>query len=390
MKQYLSINFPFLHQLRLIFLIALCFLGFTLSAQNVGIGTNAPMRKLSVVGSVMIDQNNQATGLLDSAALVFGTTGVGITAKKTPGPGQAGLSLWTNGFERFNIGANGNIGFGGPYSISYKYRLYGGDMMSDGSIISAEGLVGIGNSAIGGSADNSFKFRVYENTLLNTLQTESGVTVGGTYDPAYKLRVVGGDTRFGGDMHATGNVAFGTTPDAVYRLRVHDGHTFLGGNLRTTGNTALGGTIDDAYRLRVWDGNSRFGGNVLVTGATTTTDLTVENDLTIGGKGSVKSNGPSSLRIGFDQKSVSALIPGNDGISVVANITDFAGGDDDVRVLVSHVDFLNSNAMLSNNVHILVINVDAAANTATIKIRNLGNNDAYFSAVIYLATIAKD
>lgn len=52
-------------------------------AQSFGIGTATPIKKLSLTGSVMVDQNSHNNGLLDSAALVFGNAGrAGITSRQ--------------------------------------------------------------------------------------------------------------------------------------------------------------------------------------------------------------------------------------------------------------------------------------------------------------------
>lgn len=372
------------------FLFLSIVLGNGVFAQNVGIGTNSPLRKFSVAGSILLDQLNQATGSLDSTALLFGTGGVGITSKKTGGVGQHGLALWTNGLERLSIAANGNIGIGGPALTSFKLRVGGGDVTVDDGLYVNESIYAYGNSAIGGDVDPGFKFRVHGSTKLNTMETSSNVTIGGELDPNYRLRVVNGDTRFGGDMHATGNVGFGAGPDSDYRMRVIGGNSFLGGDLRTTGNTSLGGEVDPAFRLRVWGGNSRFGGDVLVVGTTNTENLEVNNTVTINGKGSVRSNGPSHLRVGFDQRTVDLFLNGNEAITVNANITDFSGSNADVRVFLSQVEFLPGNSMWASNLHVLVLTVDNSENTVALRIRNLSNTSATLKATIYLTTIAKD
>lgn len=374
---------------------------FQTAAQNIGIGTNNPTRKLSVNGTVMVDHGNQNNGTLDSAALLFGTGGAGITSKKSAGVGNQGLNLWTNGLPRFIIAANGNIGIAGEPNTLYKLRVYGGHVGIDSSLYVQRSLYAYGNSAIGGDIDPDFKFRVNGNSRFTALQTSGNVTIGGTLDNTYRLRVVGGNSRFGGDMYATGYVAFGGDVDPDYRLRVWDGDSRFGGNMHATGNVAFGGLPDNNFRLRVHSGSSYFGGPVQIAshlntnsiGAAGTIDalnIAVSNTLTIGGNGSVRSNGPSPLRIGFDSKTVDVFLAGGGMVAVTANITAFSGGNDDVRVFVSQIKANAGNNLAFANLHIAVTDIDAAANTCSLSIKNMSNLNSTLSATIYLTTIAKN
>ena len=321
-----------------------------INAQRVGIGTTNPLRKLAVTGSIMVDQNSNNIGTLDSAALVFGIGGqAGISSRQLGGDPQS-LTFWTNGIPYMNLSSQGDLGVGG--SANGSYRLW----------------VRSGHARISGNA-----------YVDGEMAAEGSGAFGGVVTPEYRLRVWAGDTRLGGDMHATGNVAFGTTPNPTYRLLVQNGSSFLDGPLRVTGNMSVNGMVDDNFKLRVYGGNSRFGGDVEITG-----------DVTIGGKSSVRSNGTSPLRVSFDKKTVNVPLGANGGLTVTADIADFSGDNDDVRVSVSQIDLEPGNTMFLDNLLVHIIAVDAAANTCQIRLVNRSNAAVTLSATIYLTTIAKN
>lgn len=355
--------------LRQVLTLSFLFGLFTATAQNVGIGTNNPQRKLTVNGSVMVDQGNQNDGTLDTSALVFGTFGgTGINSRKI-GSGSHGLSFWTNGVANMNLSAGGNLGIGGS-SAAQRLRVYGQGYFEGN--LSTEG----------------------------TFQALNYAAIGGNPDPAFRLRVYDGATRFGGDMHATGNVAIGGEVDNNFRLRVIGGNSRFGGDLYATGNVAFGGDVDDAFRLRVYNGNSRFGGNVEVTGSATAASMSVDNavsagsvstgSLTIGGKGSVRSDGNSPLRIGFTQKTVNVAINANSEVSVVADIADFSGDNDDVRVFVSQIVIDPTSSPYWQRMNIMVSGVNATNDTCLLWIHNSTGVSVVMKGTIYLTTIAKN
>ena len=335
------------------------------SAQNVGIGTVAPQKKLTVNGSIMLDQGNQNNGTLDTAALLFGNAGnVGINSRKI-GSGANGLSFWTGGLPNLNIASNGNIGIGGDASAVHKLRVYNGASYFEGNVHSEGSLTAQNWSAIGGALD-----------------------------PAYRLRVYDGHTRFGGDMHATGNVTVGGDLDPTYRFRVIGGNSRFGGDLYATGNAAIGGDVDPAWRFRVWGGNSRFGGDVQVTGDLSTSGLTASsistNSMTIDGKGSVRSAGPSPLRIGFSQVTVNEALGVNGTVAVLANITDFSGDNDDVRVFVNQT--LSDIGGSLNWIHMGISLATPNPNTdqVLVWIHNRSGQAGLLKGTIYLTVIAKN
>jgi cytoskeletal protein CcmA (bactofilin family) len=317
-------------------------------AQNVGVGTSNPLRKLSVTGSIMVDQNSNNMGTLDSAALVFGNSGSsGISSRKSGGGDHHNLRFWTGGVPYMNLSPTGNLGVGGDYGASYRLWVRNGNTRLEGDVYMDGEMTAMGNSAIGGNVD-----------------------------PDYRLRVWGGNARIGGDFHSTGNVGIGGLPDNNFRLRVYDGETRLGGSLQVTGHTTVA-TLGST-------------GNISTNATITAGNINVNNSLTIDGKGSVRSNGPSPLRIGFDVRPVSIVLLANSGVTLQADITDFAGNNSDVRVMLSQIDLEPGNTMFLDNLIVHVVAVDAATDTCTLRLVNRSNVQATLVANIYLTTIAKN
>jgi hypothetical protein len=252
-----------------------------------------------------------------------------------------------------DLTVNGNTAIGGPIDPVYKLRVIGGDARIGGEF-HATGNVGIGNTP-----DANYKLRVYSgiSRFDGELQLMSNMAVGGDLDPLYKLRVYGGDARIGGEFHATGNVGIGNVPDAAFKLRVY--------------------------------GNSRQDGNAVLNGDLNVDNVVINSTLTIDGKGSVRSNGSSPLRIGFNEKSFSVFIANNDVVSLTADIADFSGDNDDVRVFVNQLSTDPASSSMSK-LGISIWAVDPSTNTCQIHLHNRSGSNGVFIGVIYLTTIAKN
>lgn len=338
----------------------------TTAAQKVGIGTNSPLRKLAVTGSIMVDQNSNNTGTLDSAALVFGNAGHAGISSRQNGLDPQSLTFWTNNMAHMYLSNQGSLGIGGSSSTSHRLRV-------------------VGNAVVEGNL-NAFS-NIFAQGHMGT---QNNMGIGGAYDLEYRLRVYNGNSRFGGDLYATGSGAFGGPVDSDYRLKVVGGNSIFDGDLRATGSMSVGGNVDNEFRFRVWGGNSRFGGNVEITGNVTTANVDISNSLTIGGNGSVRSNGPSSLRVGFDEKNINVVIPANEAVSVAANITDFSGDNDDVRVFVSQFVPGGVGSLFWPNIIVSISHVNATNNTCLIWLHNRSSAQGTLTGTLYLTTIAKN
>ncbi len=401
------------------------------AAQNVGIDVPDPNKKLSVNGSIVVDYNLTSNGGLDSAALLFGPgENVGITSNKNSGLiGYRGLDLWTNSTKRISINEQGNVGIGitGPqYKLNVGGEIVATDYIHAGNYLRAGSLpfsntyrlqINSGNSFLGGklfvgnTAPGSEQFYVsgpgaggtsarFANGAViveDNFNANGNATVGGSFSANSLLA--------GTTLAVNGYAAIGGALDNNYRLRVYDGNARIGGDFHATGYAAIGGAVDSNFRLRVYDGNARVGGDAEVTGELTagsvttgsfntnsfsTGSLTVDNTLTIGGKGSVRSNGTSPLRIGFDSKAVDIYVANNASVSVTANITDFAGSDDDARVMVSQVVSDIGNGVPWAEVIVTIMGVDHSTDTCLIWFTNKSGTNGVLKGTVYLTSIAKN
>lgn len=156
-------------------------------------------------GSVLIDQNNESNGTLDSAALRFGTaTGVGISSNRMPtGVNSNGLNFFTGGINRIVVTPGGFVGIN---VLNPEYRLQVGgsvaanNFYSDGLLTAGTGTfsgnlsIPSGYMAIGASATTSHRLRVNGILLVNTnIGADGNARIDGTMN-------IGGATSIGGKI----------------------------------------------------------------------------------------------------------------------------------------------------------------------------------------------
>jgi hypothetical protein len=403
-----------MQNLKFLFAALLLMVHVAVSAQDVGVGTNTPNKKLSVAGSIAVDHDNANTGTLDSAALVFGTgpSLVGIFSKKTPGSGSYnGLDFWTNGERRMIITEGGTVGIN-VQNPDLNSELYVGGKIESHSFET-------NNATVSANASVGSDLNVGDQLYIN----------GSPYYTNDRLVVNDGDSYFGGNGHFTGYLVTdgfltvnegisadediyswgqirGTTlrateymgvgglADPNYRLRVWDGNSRFGGDVQVTGNLdagaymAVGGAIDPVYRLRVYNGNSRFGGDVQVTGNLNAGEITTN---TINGTGVVHSAGPSSLSMGFNSENINLTLAGGNQLDLTVNITDFSGGANDIRVMIGQ--FVPDPLPQYANWHdfsLHVHSVDPVNDTCKLRVTNTTGANLSMKGTLYLISVVKE
>jgi hypothetical protein len=370
-----------------------------LLAQNVGIGINNPTKRLSVNGSIVVDHDNKNNGTLDSASLLFGASPAitGITSNKTlAAVGLNGLDLWTNGLRRISILSNGNVGVG---TVSPQFKLHVSGTSYFQNELYANNSVYVGSSPF----NSSYKLQVnngnsyFDGTgrFTGNLTAESNLSVGANlfvsgFANISNSVIAGTYVRSSTYMRADERLSIAGAPDDNYRLRVYDGNARIGGDFHATGNAAVGGTVDGNFRFRVYDGNSRFGGDVQVTGALSTTDFSVANNFTIGGKGSVKSNGTTPLKIHFLEVYTEVQFTGVGQLKVFnVSLPDF-DSHSDVRLSISHFVPVLPSGDNPHNVTVTFTEFNPASNSCVMVARALPNVDFILAGTYYIMAVMKD
>jgi hypothetical protein len=242
----------------IIFSLIALFFAYQIKAQNVGIGTQTPSKLLSVNGSILVDQGNMNTGLLDSAALRFGLASmVGISSNHdVAGINPNGMDIWTNNFRRITVTSIGRVGinntspdytldvsgtgrFGflystGLYSYSNVQSLY--DLIAEDDLRVDDDASIYGNLGVGVAFNASYKLLVQGNGLFTTnvgidgtLRVDGTATIGGKITNEGKALMLSNSTTTlrGGFSSGTFTLALnaGQAIDIVFCIP-----TFVGGN----------------------------------------------------------------------------------------------------------------------------------------------------------------
>ncbi len=240
-----------------VFWMAFMLLAGDVWAQRVGVGTTAPISKLSIDSGLNIDQANVNSIALESALTFGNNKKVGIGSRRTVGTNQAGLDFYTQGSRRMVIDSFGNVGIG---TTTPDRRLH-----VEGSVYSASYLIA------------SF-----------------GIAAGiGNVSPSYDLHTVVG--------YFTTRVGIGTVPNSSYALDVDQGAVRFREAVRIDGtlnpnnpliignNTTIEGTLNPDNPLTIGD-------NTTIQGT-----LTVQSN-----RGIVRSNTSAQLKVVRTEISLSA------------------------------------------------------------------------------------
>ncbi len=311
------------------FFVAFLVVPFWAKAQNVGIGTNNPQAPLHVAGTIM-GNHFQSTG---TATI---NTRLSINA-----PVDGGYRLFVN---------NGHTYLGGDLEV-----------LSDGIVgsnLRVNGRIGI-NGATNGS------FGLYVNNSNSYFQ--GNITTTGT-------------ANIGGTVQATGNVNVGNN------LTVgNDG--IIENNFRVNGRVGVNGPTNVNYGLFVNNSNSYFQGNTITTG-----NATVQGDLTIKGNGSVRSAGPSHLRMGFVTFNIDFNFSvGQHNHEFIIPITPFEGTANDVKVMIAQ--FIPEPGPEHSNwfrVRMAVGPVSAANDNVVIRMTNDHTSGWHFKGTLHLLVVSRD
>jgi hypothetical protein len=156
-------------------------------------------------------------------------------------------------------------------------------------------------------------------------------------------------------------------------------------NFRVNGRVGINGPTNGSYGLMVNNSNSYFQGNVTATGT-----INAAGNLTVKGNGHVRSNGPSNLRVGFISRNVDMHINNGSNASVVLDLSDFEGGNNDIRVFVSQIASDPGGTVLWAEVNVMVSSINSVNNTCLLWLYNNSGVNGILKGTIYLTVIAKD
>ncbi|MBC7934932.1 MAG: hypothetical protein H7Y86_06195, partial [Rhizobacter sp.] len=369
-------------------------LSFGLYAQNIGIGSPNPQKKLTVNGSILLDENNTNDGGIDSAALLFGTSGnVGIASKKTSAGWQNGMSFFTNAQNRMTLGANGFLGINTNLP---SYPLHVNGVIRGNTDIWATGLGRFdGRLAIGSAGLPEYKLHNNGNSFLG-----GNVNVTGTTALSGILNVAG-YTTIDDNARVNGHLGIGGPASGFYGLHVQsaqagfDGNltvdetAFLGdlqvnrdgiinGNARVNGRIGINGATHGSYGLMVNNANSYFEGNATVQGNTN-----LQGNVTIQGNGHVRSNGNSSLRMGFESVSVTGSWNGKQERNFTINLPDFGTNIENIRVSVAQFD-PEDWVTTTSDFKWYIYNVNHNTGTAQLRVINESSGLREFFGIFYI------
>lgn len=339
------------------------------AAQNIGFGVANPLAKLHVgSGSIRIDENLLVYGegtILNK--LTIGNLVGDSNYKLRVVTGKTWTSTLTAGGEGF---AGKMLSVYGDAQLSQNMQTGSLNVLQDGNV---NGNFRIdGRMGINGPTNASYGLMV--NNANSYLQ---------------------GDAIVEGNARIDGRIGINGATNANYGLIVNNANSYLQGNLtvnndavvngnaRVDGRIGINGATNANYGLMVNNANTYLQGNATISG-----DLTVLGSTTINGNGSVRSNGSSSLKIGFSSVYINKNVGGNDDTYQTFNLPEFGASVDNVRVDIAQ--FMPSGGSDTADFIWWVSDVDPAANTARIRMRNITVGGKSLIGTFYITLIYKD
>lgn len=315
--------------------IALLMAPFWVNAQNVGIGTNNPQAPLHVAGTIM-----------------------------------------GNHFQSMGTATiNTRLSINAP--VDGGYRLF----------------VHSGHSFLGGNLEVE-----NDGIIQNNFRVNGRMGINGATNASYGLIVNNSNSYFQGHITATGTVSIGGTVQATGNVNIgnnlsvaNDG--IIDNNFRVNGRIGINGATNANYGLIVNNSNSFFQGNTITTGnATVQGNSAVQGDLTIKGNGSVRSAGPSQLRMGFVTFNIDFNFSvGQHNHEFIVPITPFEGTANDVKVMIAQ--FIPEPGPEHGNwfrVRMAVGPVSAANDHVVIRMTNDHSSGWHFKGTLHLLVVARD
>jgi len=248
----------------------------------------------------------------------------------------------------------------------------------------------------------AYSLDVVQDAAVNgNFRVDGRIGINGATNASYGLVVNNADSYLQGDAIVDGNasingrIGLNGATNASYGLIVNNANSYLQGNLtvsndavvngnaRVDGRIGINGATNGSYGLMVNNANTYLQGNATISG-----NLTVLGGTTINGNGSVRSNGSSSLKIGFSSVYVNKSVGGNDDQYKTFNLPEFGASIDNIRVDIAQ--FMPSGGSETADFIWWISDVDPVANTARIRMRNLTISSKTLTGTFYLTLVYKD
>jgi hypothetical protein len=343
-----------------------------LHAQKVGIGVINPQERLHVANNMRVNE--------DLIAYQNGVVYDSLVAGNLAGAAQArvrvvGGKTWTD-----------MLTAGGEGYLNKMFSVYGDAQITGNALLSSINVTGNG-------------------TVTGNARVDGRIGINGATNAAYGLMVNNAHSYFQGDAVITGNnrisgrVGINGATNANYGLIVNDANSYLQGsatvlndaviigNTRIDGRIGINGTTNINYGLMVNNAHSYFQGNLTVTG-----NLNVSGNSDLSGAGTVRSNGSSSIRIGFIQYHINKVLFGNEDGYNTFDLPEFGPNVDDIRVSVyQYIDGYNDPLYSTpEDFRWWISDINPNDNTARIRTRNLAVGDRAIRGDFYILIMIRD